>query len=117
MALAIPNLPSSNLSIAKAFYVGRLGFQVFFEETDNGITGIVGLERDGMRINIDAPMSGHGRQVCVSLEVEDIDRLYTEWSAALGLTEQPAIQPWGARTFGFQDPDDNTIFVLEPAGR
>lgn len=112
MAIAVPNLPSSNLSVGKAFYVDRLGFKIVFEASEDGVSGIMGLERDGMRINIDAPMSGHGRRACATLEVDDVDALYQEWSSALSLKEKPLDQPWGARTFGFQDPDDNTIFVL-----
>ncbi|MFZ4508554.1 MAG: VOC family protein [Fimbriimonas sp.] len=112
MGIAVPNLPSSDLSVAKKFYVETLGFCVVFESTEDGVSGLIGLERDGMRINIDAPMDGHGRQACVSLEVEDVDALYAEWSSRLHLTEAPADQPWGSRTFGFQDPDENTVFVL-----
>ncbi len=26
----------------------------------------------------------------------------------------PMNEPWGGRTFGFQDPFDNTIFVIGP---
>jgi hypothetical protein len=29
------------------------------------------MERGGIILTIDAPMPGHGRDVCVSLEVED----------------------------------------------
>ena len=114
MPIAVANLPSSDLAVAKDFYVNKLGFQVLFESTEDGHSGLIGLERDGMRINLDSPMEGHGRNVCVSIEVEDIDTLYNEWSASVGMVEPPTIQPWGARTFGFGDPDGNTVFVLGP---
>lgn len=114
MNIAVSNLPADDLSVAKAFYVDKLGFKVLFDSSEDGRSGLIGLERDGMRINIDAPMDGHGRHACVSLEVDDIDALYAEWSQRLGLTEPPVSQPWGARTFEFQDPDDNTVFVLAP---
>lgn len=112
MSIAVSNLPATDLLVAKEFYVDKLGFRVIFEASEDGHTGLVGLEKDGMRINIDAPMDGHGRQACVSLEVDDIDALYAEWSVRIGLTTPPVMQPWGARTFEFQDPDDNTVFVL-----
>jgi catechol 2,3-dioxygenase-like lactoylglutathione lyase family enzyme len=115
VSIAVPNLPSSDLAVAKRFYVDLLGFAVTFESSEDGHTGIVGLERDGMRINLDAPMDGHGRKVCVSLEVDDIDQLYREWSSKVDGIEQPVKQEWGASTFGFQDPDDNTVFVLGEA--
>lgn len=112
MNLAVPNLPASDLAVARVFYVETLGFQVLFEAAESAHAGLIGLEKDGMRINIDAPMDGHGRQACVSLEVEDIDALFAEWAPRLGLVDPPQTQPWGARTFEFQDPDDNTVFVL-----
>lgn len=112
MSIAVPNLPASDLGVAKQFYVDLLGFKVVFEATDDGHTGIIGLERDGMRINVDAPMDGHGRQACVSLEVDEFDALYAEWSSRLDALRPPIDQPWGARSFELQDPDDNTIFVL-----
>jgi len=112
MSLAIPNLPAANLAVARQFYVDRLGFREIFDSSEGGNTGLLGLEREGMRINIDAPMDGHGRKACVTLEVDDIDALFAEWSVSLNLTDAIVDQPWGARTFGFQDPDDNTVFVL-----
>ena len=115
MSVAVANLPSCDLSVAKRFYVDTLGFAVIFESTEDGHTGLIGLERGGMRINIDSPMDGHGRRACVSLEVDDVDVLYQEWSSRLTALQPPQDQPWGARTFGFQDPDDNTVFVLGPS--
>lgn len=112
MSIAVPNLPSSDLLVAKQFYVETLGFEVVFEASEDGHSGIMGLERDGMRINVDSPMDGHGRRVCVSFEVDDIDSLHQEWFAKLEGLQPPTQQPWGARTFGFQDPDENTVFVL-----
>ncbi|HLO98614.1 MAG TPA: VOC family protein [Fimbriimonas sp.] len=115
MNIAVPNLPCLDLSQAKDFYVGKLGFGVVFEAPFSENSGLVGLELDGMRINLDAPMEGHGRQACVSLEVDDIDSLYARWSQKLPEIQPPVVQSWGAKTFGFQDPDDNTIFVLGSA--
>ncbi|MBS1705999.1 MAG: VOC family protein [Armatimonadetes bacterium] len=114
MAIAVPNLPCSDLSVSKRFYVELLGFSAIFEATEDGKTGLIGLERDGMRINLDAPMDGHGRKACVSLEVENLDELFEEWSARMAELKPIQDQAWGARTFGFQDPDDNTVFVIGP---
>ena len=113
MNIAVPILPSSDLTIAKQFYVEALGFRVIFESSEDGITGLIGLERDGMRINIDSPMDGHGRNACVGLEVADIVALHAEWSQNVELPHAPREEPWGAHTFELQDPDDNTIFVLQ----
>ena len=40
-----PVLPADNLSVTKAFYVERLGFRVTWEATEDGKTGLMGIER------------------------------------------------------------------------
>jgi uncharacterized glyoxalase superfamily protein PhnB len=113
MERAVPILPADDLSIAKRFYVDQLGFRVTFEESD-GRSGIMGVERGTIAITIDSPMSGHGREACVSLSVADADRYYEEWRAKVEIANPPRDEYWGARTFGFTDPSGNTIFVIGP---
>ena len=71
--------PGDDLGVARKFYIDGLGFQVSFEVSDDGRTGILGLERGTIRIAIDCPMPGHGRDACVALEVESADAYYEEW--------------------------------------
>ena len=113
MERAVPILPADDLSVARAFYV-LLGFRVVWEATDNGATGLMGLERGTISITIDAPMSGHGRQACVSLLVDNADAYYREWRERVAIQAPPRNEPWGARTFGVTDPSGNTIFVIGP---
>lgn len=113
MERAVPILPADDLSIAKAFYL-RLGFAVTFEETVDGKSGIMGVQRGTIELTIDSPMTGHGRDACVSLRVDDADAYYREWSAAVGILNPPRDEYWGARTFGFSDPSGNTLFVIGP---
>lgn len=114
MERAIPLLPADDLRVAKAFYVDGLGFSVRFESSADGIVGVLGLERGGIVLTIDAPMSGHGRDVCVSFEVEDVDRYHAEWSARVRVLRAPVDEGWGARTFDLLDPFGNTLFVMGP---
>ncbi len=114
MARAVPVLPGDDVGVAKDFYVGRLGFDLRFEASDDGRDGHVGFERGGICITVDCPMSGHGRDACVSLEVESADALYAEWRDKVEIRRPPMNEPWGGRTFGFQDPFGNTIFVIGP---
>lgn len=109
----MPVIPADDLSDAKRFYVDRLGFELTFEDGD-GRHGIIGIKRGSMEIVIDAPLAGHGRQACVSLRVDDVDAYYDEWCEKVNITDPPRDEQWGARTFGFQDPSDNTIFVTGP---
>ncbi len=115
MERAIPILPADDLAAAKGFYVNGLGFRVTFEATKDGRTGLMGLERGTIRLTIDSPMRGHGRNACVALEVDDADAYYREWSARVAVLRAPMDEAWGARTFDLLDPAGNTIFVMGPA--
>lgn len=112
---AVAILPGDSVTIAREFYVGQLGFTVLFEASDDGINGLLGVERNGMELAIDCPMSGHGRHACVSLRVHDADAFYDEWRHVVSIEAPPKDEEWGGRTFGFQDPFENTIFVIGPA--
>jgi len=116
MERAIPILPGDDLAVARQFYVDQLGFRVAFEATDDGRNGLLGLERGTISLTIDCPMSGHGRDACVSLQVDSADVYYREWSGKVGIRRPPRNEPWGARTFDVIDPFGNTIFVMGPVG-
>jgi uncharacterized glyoxalase superfamily protein PhnB len=114
MERAIPIMPADDLRVAKEFYVDRLGFDVTFEATEDGKNGLLGLERGGISLTLDCPMSGHGRDACISLQVESADAYYTEWHERVEIRRPPRNEPWGARTFDVIDPFGNTIFVMGP---
>jgi catechol 2,3-dioxygenase-like lactoylglutathione lyase family enzyme len=114
MEQAIPILPADDLAVARAYYVDRLGFRVLFEASEDGRSGLLGLERGTIRLTLDSPMHGHGRNACVSLEVEDADAYYREWSAKVDVLRPPSDEEWNARTFDLLDPFGNTIFVMGP---
>lgn len=114
MERAVPILPTDDLAAAKAFYVDRLGFRVTFEASEDGRSGLLGLERGTIQLTLDSPMKGHGRDACVSLHVDDTDAYYREWSPAVTVLREPRDEEWGARTFDLLDPSGNTIFVMGP---
>ena len=115
MERAVPVLPGDDLGVAKEFYVSGLGFHVTFEATEDGKNGLLGLERSTIALTIDCPMSGHGRDACVSLQVDDADDYYDEWRQRVAVKRPPKNEPWGARTFDLIDPFGNTIFVMGPS--
>src|SRR5688572_21694637 len=117
--LAVPIIPVEDLDVAKHFYVDQLGFSVGWEYRDDaGKEGLLGVQRGGMKITLDCPMSGHGRDACVSLEVENADGYYTEWSGrGVAIKRPPKNEEWDARTFSVIDPFGNTIFVIGPTVR
>ena len=116
MERAIPILPVDDLAVAKAFYTSKLGFEVAFEASEDGKSGVLGFARGAIHITVDSPMDGHGRNACVALEVDDVDRYYDEWSKSVGVLRAPKNESWGARTFDLLDPFGNTIFVMGPIG-
>jgi catechol 2,3-dioxygenase-like lactoylglutathione lyase family enzyme len=114
MERAVPILPADDLAVAREFYVDGLGFRVSFEATDDGRVGLMGLERGTLCLTLDCPMSGHGRDACVSLHVDSADAYYNEWRERVAIKRPPHNEPWGARTFDLIDPFGNTIFVIGP---
>ena len=114
MERAVPILPTDDLRLAKDFYAGKLGFEVTFEASEDGRTGLLGLRRGTIELTIDSPMTGHGREVCVALHVADADMYYEEWRAKVGVLRQLKEEDWGARTFDLLDPSGNTLFVIGP---
>jgi uncharacterized glyoxalase superfamily protein PhnB len=117
MERAVPVLPADDLGVAKRFYVEALGFSVLFEASEDGSSGILGVERGTIYLTLDCPMSGHGRQACVSLHVDSADDYYHEWRERVPIRHPPRDEPWGGRTFDVIDPFGNTIFVIGPATR
>lgn len=111
---AVAVLPGDDLRIAKEFYLDKLGFTLLWEDSSDGHSGIMGIERGGLELTIDCPMSGHGRDACVSFRVNDADAYYEGWRQTVDIPRPPRDEEWEARTFGFQDPSGNTIFVIGP---
>ena len=114
MEQAVPILPVDDLAEAKAFYVDKLGFTLLYEASEDGVTGLLGLARGGIRLTLDCPMSGHGRDACVSLLVLSADAYYQEWKDQVAIRRPPKDEAWDARTFDVIDPFGNTIFVIGP---
>ncbi len=93
------------------------GFEWYSEASEDGRNGLLGLERGTIRLTFDSPMDGHGRNACVSLEVNDADAYHREWSTKVQVLRQPRDEDWDARTFDLLDPFGNTIFVMGPIPR
>ena len=45
MERAIPILPADSIAVARDFYGTKLGFNVLFEASEDGVTGLIGLRR------------------------------------------------------------------------
>lgn len=114
MERAVPILPADDLGVSRDFYINKLGFDLLFEWSADGVSGIIGVGRGQIQITLDSPMEGHGRHACVSLEVASADAYYEEWREQVEIDAPPKNEDWGARTFSVTDPAGNTIFVMGP---
>jgi uncharacterized glyoxalase superfamily protein PhnB len=74
----------------------------------------MGIRRGGIELVIDCPMSGHGRNVCASVRVNDADAYYEEWRDKVEIPRPPVDEVWGGRTFSVTDPSGNLLFMIGP---
>ena len=105
MDRAVPILPTEDLAVARRFYVDGLGFSVTFDASEDGHTGLLGVERGGIALTLDCPMDGHGRNAAVAIEVSDADAYYAEWSARVPRDSvRPATSPGAHAPSDLPDP-------------
>ncbi|HUG15915.1 MAG TPA: hypothetical protein VMM78_12970 [Thermomicrobiales bacterium] len=65
-----------------------------YEATEDGTSEVMFVQRGGFALHLDAPMSGHGRHVVVTLEVEDTDAMYDQWRGRVELSRPPRNEEW-----------------------
>ncbi|MGL4288416.1 MAG: bleomycin resistance protein [Phreatobacter sp.] len=113
---AYPQLFTTDMSRACAFFTEKLGFSIGFLHGAPPFYGQV--TRDGTSLNLRhvdiMPFTGDVRAahhlLSAYVEVSDIDALHAEYQAKGADLHQPlATQPWGVRDFVIRDPDGNLI--------
>lgn len=114
---AEPQLFVSDISVACAYYVDRLGFTLAFVHGDPPFYAQVG--RGGVRLNLRHTDGGvfaagfRDREVdalSATVIVDGIDALYESFEAAgADWHQRLKTEAWGARTFIIRDPHDNLI--------
>jgi hypothetical protein len=95
MERAIPILPADDIGAAMDFYSSKLGFEVRFEVSEDGKNGLLGVGRGAIWLTLDSPMAGHGRNACVSLEVDDADAYFAECSPKVNVLRPPRTRRMG----------------------
>ncbi len=100
-----------------AFYRDVIGFPVTFADAEMGWaqfdlqTAGIGLER--LDPDDEEAKELVGRFVGTSIEVEDIDAVYTDLIAkGVPFLGKPEAQPWGGKLAHFKDPDGNVITLI-----
>ena len=81
--------PLTTFASAQTFYVDGLGFQVAFQASDDGHSGLLGVARGTIELTLDSPRDGHGRHACASIHVDDTDAYYREWSDKVTVLRPP----------------------------
>jgi uncharacterized glyoxalase superfamily protein PhnB len=104
-----------------AFYRDVIGFPVVFADADMGWAQFdlgsagIGLERCDPDDRETANLVG--RFVGTSVEVDDIDAVFSELSSkGVEFIGPPEKQPWGATLAHFKDPDGNVQTLIGNAG-
>jgi catechol 2,3-dioxygenase-like lactoylglutathione lyase family enzyme len=107
----VPDLTSSSLAEATAFYVDVLGLRVVMDH------GWIVTLSDPARPEVQLSLMTHDATAPVvpvaSIEVEDVDAAYRSAERRGAEIVHPLTdEPWGVRRFFVRDPDGNVVNVL-----
>jgi catechol 2,3-dioxygenase-like lactoylglutathione lyase family enzyme len=105
-----PKLPMRDKAATKAYYVGKLGFQLAGGDYD----GYLMVRKDNVEIHFFEfkGLNPHDNYGQVYIRTSDIDKLYNGFVAgnvAIHPNGQLATKPWGQREFSLLDPDNNLL--------
>jgi catechol 2,3-dioxygenase-like lactoylglutathione lyase family enzyme len=107
----VPDLKSTSLEKAKAFYTQVLGLQVVM---DHGwIVTLADPERPHVQLSIMTHDATAPVVPVASIQVDDVDASYRAAQAAgAEIVHELTKEPWGVRRFFVRDPDGHVINVL-----
>ncbi|MFT5323732.1 MAG: putative glyoxalase superfamily protein PhnB [Planctomycetaceae bacterium] len=112
---AFPLLQVESPAAAAKFYVDHFGFESIFEtdwyvQLQNGTQEIafiaVGHE------SIPSDRQAFSRNVCLTLEVEDVDSAFEEVGKMMQIVTEPRDEDWGQRHFLGYDPSGIMLDVM-----
>jgi uncharacterized glyoxalase superfamily protein PhnB len=114
----IPVLPARDVGEAIRFYVDRLGFEVVFQEPEDG-PQYASVRRDGVELHLqshdeDEFRAGEAGQAMLRLVVDDPDALFDEYKDRGVFHAETALEnmEWGTREFAFWDPNHNGLTFM-----
>ncbi|HLW37573.1 MAG TPA: glyoxalase superfamily protein [Candidatus Eremiobacteraceae bacterium] len=113
---AIPTLRMFDVTKAREFYVGYLGFSVDFEHRFHDDAPLfMGISRDGIVIFLSEHHGDGAPGLHVIIEMTGIDDLHRELAAKHYRYMNPSIQTqeWGARELRVYDPFSNQLIFSE----
>lgn len=105
-----PELPSSDLAQALAFYCQKLGFQLAAQRSDYAI-----VERDDVALHLFQDEDKTSSPMAIHIFSADLEALYAEFRASGARIAQPIERkPWGNRDFRIRDDFGNELKFTEP---
>ena len=120
---AVPFFMVTDMQVAMAFYVEGLAFQLQRKWTPNGVIEWCMLERDGVRLMLQALQSGRrdawlaqgavGRGVTIYVFCKDALAIYRE-ARAKGLSPERPVVGNGMWVTDFVDPDGYRVSFESP---
>lgn len=107
-----PVLPSQDVKASVDYYVGRLGFELAFQDSANPT--YAGVRRDGVEIHLqwhDPNEWSRTERPMLRFVVSDIDSLFEELKNKDVFHHSTDLRTtaWGTREFAFFDPDMNGL--------
>lgn len=114
----VPIVTTSRLRETRAFYQDQLGFELGYDHPNYlGVrAGPAGAPELGFMLpDADAPHAFAGQGLAFVISVADADRECARLRAlGVPILQEPADQPWGARSFVIADPNGVAILVSHP---
>jgi catechol 2,3-dioxygenase-like lactoylglutathione lyase family enzyme len=109
-----PILPARNVADLAAFYTGKLGFDLIFQD-DADDPRYAAVRREGAELHLQWQHPSHwidGQdRPTFRIMVDDPDALFDEFEKAGALPPGKQVRDtdWGTREFAFYDPDGNGL--------
>ncbi|HEY1479700.1 MAG TPA: VOC family protein [Gaiellales bacterium] len=111
---AVPIVSTDDPGATRAFYEEFLGFRVAMEE--DGLLMLVSPSEPTTQVIVtwrsETALDPAGRDLTMSIEVDDVDRAYAEAQArGLEILRPLTNEPWGIRRFFVRDPSGAAVNV------
>ncbi|SDZ48315.1 Uncharacterized conserved protein PhnB, glyoxalase superfamily [Asanoa ishikariensis] len=107
----VPDLESTSIEAAKAFYTGVLGLEVVMDQ--GWIVTLADPERPHVQVSLMTHDATAPVVPAASIQVDDVDAAYEAARAAgAEIVHELTDEPWGVRRFFVRDPDGHVINVL-----
>lgn len=105
-----PIIGSRNIRQSMAFYTGKLGFELAFQDSPTS-PNYVGFRRDAVEVHMQFQYEDEMSRIRLRILVEEPESLMEEFlSRGVECTSADVLKtPWGTGEFSLWDPDRNAL--------